>query len=640
MVFQYVLGVGTRSRFAVAAIALAACGSDEAATSALFEVPRGGAAPSEFYALPFPNDVRVGDDGRIDLSDYVRPNALLEEYVDVIAERQRGFSVAGAVFFRFDGAIDIDSLPATPQAATEPGASVYLVDVDPDSAHRGEKIPLRFRFEPLAGETIGENWLSVLPFPGFVLREQTTYAAVVTRRVRGDRGPVAPSADFSAIAAGDTPSDPDLARAQTIYQALWDYLDDAGDDERSDLASAAVFTTQDATSLLRRTREVIYDEPAPVARDVVPQLAVDLAWYDGVFDGPNFQTGLPPYSRVDDGGEIEVDADGRPIVQRMEELRFSFTVPLTEMPPGGWPVVIYAHGTGGDYHSFQRDGTAGRLAAAGIAAISMDQVLHGPRNPSASPEVSFFNFQNPLSARDNTVQGALDDFSLLRLAAGFDYTDPDSGRQVRFDPEKIMFFGHSQGGLTGVPFLAWEPEVQGAVLSGAGALLYMSLLHKTEPLDIAGLVAAIVRDEPLDEFNPVLALIQSWMERSDSAAYARNLVTEPPAGQSPKHVFHSLGVTDRYAPIPTIEALAVALGVEPVEPMSLPIEGFEVAGRDALTAPVTGNVDGTTAVLLEYEQSPGSDGHFVLFDVPAARSQSIQFLATLAAAGEATLVAP
>ncbi|MFU8803685.1 MAG: hypothetical protein ACNA8W_07755, partial [Bradymonadaceae bacterium] len=49
-------------------------------------------------------------------------------------------------------------------------------------------------------------------------------------------------------------------------------------------------------------------------------------------------------------------------------------------------------------------------------------------------------------------------------------------------------FGHSQGGITGPPAVAFEPMVSGVVYSGAGGLLIESLLHKTSPVDIAGAV--------------------------------------------------------------------------------------------------------------------------------------------------------
>src|SRR5262249_52204996 len=145
------------------------------------------------------------------------------------------------------------------------------------------------------------------------------------------------------------------------------------------------------------------------------------------------------------GGDIVIGADRLPVVQRMESLRVALTIPLGAKPASGWPIVIYAHGTGGSYHSFINDGTAGRLAAQGLAVVSIDQVLHGPRNPGGNPELDFFNFQNPLAARYNTVQGAADDFSVVRLieGGGLDYADPQGGA-LSFDASKIYFFGHSQ----------------------------------------------------------------------------------------------------------------------------------------------------------------------------------------------------
>ena len=623
--------------------ALVGCsGPGSAEISVLFEVPRGAPPPSGFYALPYPNDIRVDADGRIDLADHERPNPIVELYLDAIASDQRGFSLNAPVLLRFDGAVDPATLPSDPIAATTDDASVYLVIVDPDSPRYGERWPIRLRFEASDGETIGANWLSALPFPGYPLAEATTYALVVTRRVAAAGGSaVGPAVDFEALMADAAPADAGLARAHQIYAPLRAYLDEAGGDERADVAGAAVFTTQDATSIMGAIRDVIYrDVAAPVARDMTLVTETGLARYDGVYDAPIFQRGTIPYARIEDGGDIVVDENGDPILQQMVELRFALTVPLGAPPATGWPVVVYAHGTGGSYQSFINNGTAAALAAEGIAAISIDQTLHGPRNPGGSPEIDFFNFQNPLAARDNTLQGALDDFQLVRLVTGFDFTDTANGREIRFDAEKIFFFGHSQGGLTGVPFVAHEPLVKAAVFSGAGGVLILSLLNKTQPVDITALVAVVVRDVPLDEFNPLLGLVQGYLDRADSASYGPLITVDPPEGNQPKHVFHSLGLIDNFTPVPSIEALATSLGVTPVSPVIQPVPGLELAGAEPLAPPVSGNADGTTAVLLEYQAPAGSDGHFVLFDVPAGRTQSIRFLSSMAADGVPTVPAP
>ncbi len=612
---------------------LVACSGDPEV--ALFTVPRDGVT-QEFYELPFPNDLRRSGDGLVDLSAYPRRVPLVDMYVDACSTLD-GFGTNNAIFTRFGSAIDTDLLPRDAQQSVQSYASVYIVDVDPGSPSYGQKSPLVFRFQDYEGWTIGANFLAALPAPGFPLRQTTTYALVVTRRLN-----VTPAPDFEAILAADgsgAPTDPALIRAREVYAPLMAWLDEPGGDERGDVASAAVFTTQSVTEIMGLLRQRVRSLPMPLAREVVERDAGErpFTWYDGLFDAPNFQTGLVPYHNAGEG-DIDLGLDGLPIVQRMEPLRFSFTIPKDRaMPASGWPVAIYAHGTGGSYHSFVADETAAALAAEGIAGISIDQVLHPPRNPGGSPEIDFFNFQNADAARNNPIQGSADDFSVVRLVESFSMREDD--RDIRFDPERIYFFGHSQGGLTGPPFVAYEPAIKGAVLSGAGGLLYHALLNQTEPIDITALVMGVIIDRPLDEFNPVLSILQMWVERSDTINYGPLLVREPAPGMVARPIFQTMGFVDNFTPLATIEALAVAIGGNHVEPVIEPIEGLELRGRSEVAAPVAGNVGGTTAVIIQY-RATSSDGHFVVFDVAAARRQSTQFLSTLAATGMATVPTP
>ena len=137
----------------------------------------------------------------------------------------------------------------------------------------------------------------------------------------------------------------------------------------------------------------------------------------------------------------------------------------------------------------------------------------------------------------------------------------------------------------------------------------------------------------------MLALLQMYMERSDSVSYARLLLEAPPDGVR-KNVLVTEGLIDRYTPVPSIEALATAMRVDLVSPVKSDVIGLTLAGRDVLSPPLTGNWDGATGVLLQYEEAPDSDGHFVVFDLEAARVQSTYFLSTLAESGAATVVAP
>ena len=614
-------------------LAIAACGDNAKGTTALFDV----APPADdFYALPFPNNLWRNRDGTLDLSKFPTHSILVDQY-RMVAQSLDGFGLNAAIFARLDGELDPTSLP-DPAGSTAPGASVYLVDVDPSSPDLGARTPIIADFRADGTDTIGPDRLVVRPYPGFPLDEGTTYALVITRRVHGADGTeIQPSSDFEhLLGSGGSAA---IARARAVYQPLLAWLDQPGGDERGDVVSAAVFTTQHATAIGLALRKAVYGTPAPVGASVtMAATSTSYTIWTGTYTAPNFQVGTVPYSSS--GGNIVIGSDGVAVVQRMEPMRFALTVPNGPTPATGWPICIYQHGTGGDWMSFVQDFTADRLANEGIAVISTDQVLHGPRNPGGNPEVDFFNFGNP-NARDNPLQGAADAWSQQRLALGLTIADPANMRTITFDPARITFFGHSQGGLTGPPYIAFEPALTGAVLSGTGGVFYLSALYKKDPVDFPSIVQTLTRDSPMDEDNPSLALAQMWVERSDGVNYARLFERDPQTPAGPRNIFQTEGFVDSYAPNPAIEAFATSVGGDLVQlPDTREVDGLTLRGRQVLAPPITGNAGGATAVLAQYKMAPGSDGHFVVFDIPAARTQSSEFLGTLARTGQATVVSP
>ncbi len=624
-------------RLALLAVVLAACADP---VTAYFAVP-GSTQTDDFYALPFPNDLRRHDDGTLDLSE-LPTNSPIAMTVRDIAATNDGFGLNAALFARFSGALDPETLPSPAESMTE-AASVYLVDVDPDSPTRGERSPVIATFRPDGTVTIQGNRLVVRPYPGFPLADGTTYALVITNRVGGaDGADVERASDFSALMTGG--GNAAIAKARTVYAPLLDWLDEPGGDERGDVVSAAVFTTQHATQIVPAVRKGVYSTPAPTADNVVIEVMGSTFYLiTGTYTAPNFQVGEPAY--INSGGNIEVGDDGAAIVQRMEPMRFALAVPNGPVPPTGFPICIYQHGTTGDWKSFFQEGTADRLTAQGIAVISTDQVLHEGRGAGTDPSIAFYNLNNPVAGRDNPLQGAADAWSQLRLATGLSI--PDGGRTITLDPDRVYFWGHSQGGQTGPGFVAFEPSVDGAVLSGTGGVFYLNILHKTEPLDFPSLVTTLVRDDPVDADNPTLALAQMMIERSDPVNYAQFMVRKPqlaPDGTTtlaPRNIFQTEGFTDHYSPNIGIEAFATAIGGDLVDlPDAAPVEGLTLRGRSTLSTPATQNYPGVTAVLAQYKMATGSDGHFVAQDIDAARKQTAQFLGTLAATGQATVVSP
>lgn len=626
----------------VAAVAAALAIGCDGPTTAYFAVP-GGTPNDDFYALPFPNDLRRHDDGTLDLSLFPT-NSVIANTVRMIAERDLdGFGLNAAMSSRLSGPLDASSLP-TPAVSVTEAASVYLVDIDDSSPTRGQRTPVVATFHAEGTQTIDDNRLVVRPYPGWGLADATRYALVITNRVYDANGnSIERDSDFSALMS-TTAATPAIVKAREVYAPLLAWLDEPGGDERGDVVSAAVFTTQHATTIGPALRKGVYGTPAPVARKVsLVSTSSAFSVFRGAYDAPNFQSGDVPY--ISTGGEITIGRTGAAIVTRTETLRFLLSVPAGNTPPTGFPICIYQHGTTGSWSSFLEDGTAERLAAEGIAVISTDQVLHGPRDPTGTdPSLSFFNFNNPVAGRDNPLQGAADAWSQQRLALGLSI--PNAGRTITFDPERVMFFGHSQGGLTGPAYIAFEPKLKGAVLSGTAGLFTLGVLYKLKPVNFPDLISTLIRDEPLDEDNPTIALAQMAVERSDGINYARFMVREPqkaPDGSplAPRNIFHTEGFVDNYSPNPGLEAFATALGGDLVDlPDAKLIEGLALRGRSIVSTPIAANDNGVTVVTAQYKQAGASDGHFVVFDVSAARKQSSKFLGSLAATGQATVVTP
>ena len=647
-------------------LVMAGCGGTESQTGpgavALHVLPGSAAAKmqTDFFALPFPSDLRlkqqpsasgpIGDAelrSGYDLSQLPQPAGQPGKYIAFLNGKIQGAGPGAAIYFRFDAPLSESSLPSVEQSAAATSVA-FVVDITPGSVTYGQRLPMIATFHREGNRYIGDNWLSLRPVPGLPLREKTTYAAVLTSGVRAaDGGSIHADVDLIAMLSDTQPMSEPQRSAWPRYAQLRTWL--ASSNLTDSVAAATVFTTQDATSVMQKMRQAVYAEgaaPQPQGLGFLRSHDGMTDLYTGTFPSPNFQKGMPPY--WSEGGALDLDARGIPRVVRTENLRFALALPNAEMPSDGWPVILYAHGTGGDYQTFVRESLDLRAALierkgkppVRMAMIGIDQVLHGPRDPSGSnPEITFFNLQNLDAARDNVKQGAADDFQLLRLVEEMNVAKaPTTGRPIRFDKKRIYFMGHSQGGLTGPLFLAAEPKIPAGILSGAGSVLILSLLNKTEPNNIAELVESLLQEPPVVD-HPLLNLLQAFFESADPNNYGRQYFREPPKGMPAKSIFQSLGLWDHFTPVPNIAAFAISMGVQPVEPRLYELPYFSLSAQQWTKGTVTGNVaeGAATGVLKQYVAPPRDDGHFVIFDLWAARHDWSRFLASHVQSGTAVL---
>ncbi len=473
-----------------------------------------------------------------------------------------------------------------------PHSTVTLAPVDRPS----KRVPLYVRWQEATTPFLPGNVLIAVPVSGHVLDEDTTYRAVASERL----------------------------------------LDAACRPVNS--GAEAVFTTQRIIAPMERMREVVHTTPEPEISGL-RQLDSDpdVFAYEGTVAIPIFQQGEAPYGA--EGGDIAWDADGNPIIQETVEVRVALAVPRSDMPRSGWPLVIYSHGTGGDYQTFLRNGAAQEMAQVGLASLGFDQVVHGDRVPpnSLDPEMAFVNLNNILAARDNMRQGAADGFQLMRLArkeggvvVKIDLTF--TGSPTYTDPRRVLFLGHSQGAITGAPFVALEPDLLGAAFSGAGAVLRISLYERTDPVDFHALAKQFLGlnsldvDVELDQYHPVSSLIQTFIDPADSVNYAPyflNKTTETKGWAT--NTFVVQGITDQQVVANSGVAFIAAAGVDLAKPALMPIEAMELRDQPPKGLPFRKNVQGVTGGAAQF---PGD--HFVLFHDLGASQKTYRFLETAA----------
>lgn len=632
------------------------CADDLGPTKAYFHVPT-GSNDGDFYRLPFPNDVRKKN-GKLDLSGHPTPGAGLvgfdpvDRYLRDLEQNADGFSVYPTVFFRFSAGIDFDSLKGS--------GTVRFVDVTPNG--NGDDVGYGWTANTARNKYLCENWVALRPPFAGPLQPGRTYAAFVTTAlVDAKKVPVARAADMTAMLGASAPTDPTLAAAWTAYAPLRAWAAAKMFDPMT-ILTAAVFTVGHHERTASKLPAAVAAATAPAATGWVrcgdgpspcPQAAGDRACGapNAAFDElhalvtlPIFQKGTAPYATPGDGGGFDLAMDGTPQLVRTEQVCMSLTVPKgASMPASGWPLVVYAHGTGGSFRSAITEGVAARLAAVDdgmggktqMAVLGIDQVAHGPRRGASmeSPNTLFYNYGNPAAARGNPLQGAADQLSLARFARALDLPANASptGAAIKFS--RVVFWGHSQGateGSIGLPY----GDVPAVVLSGQGASLMDALLTKKKPVDVSSVLPVLLQDLAVDGNHPVLALLQNAIDPADPLDHAAAMVSAPPAMLTSRHVFQPFAQKDTYSP-PITEltyAFAAALGVA-APPASVTMEDPTLKGAGYKPVPVSGNATiksvAYTAVVREYPPGMG-DGHFVVFTDADAMADVDRFLAEAA----------
>lgn len=460
--------------------------------------------------IPFPNNAATRTDPTSETGRRLNISALaatdLEMSVRVAADRLDGFGTFSPITVSFDAPLDLDVIRERHKDLDFSNDAVFVFDVTPQSPDFGKPVMLDlgrgffpvtlrdpeqyFEGDPRAGqsnllfETVDESggedtdfdqvsdrpntlgpdtWNDLLTWyeketntlimrPVVPLRERTTYAVVLTRRLVGQDGEPVRS-PFPYVHHADQYEE--IAPLSNIVRNYGLKVED--------IAFAWTFTTQSITSALLTIRQGLYGY-GPMARlaqefparyeafvlrtgpaDMVPSVikmeellkvvgpllpafaesvpslkesmkaliesydSVDMI-FGGTFQSPNFlvdKDGLatPGYPANDDES-FDVDVTSGRATYGMETVPFVCAIPK-ERPEyrdpafpelqikKPFPVAIFVHGTAAS--KVQALGYAGPFARLGIATCGIDSFAHGMPFPKNVPEGTFLS--------DATVRG-------------------------------------------------------------------------------------------------------------------------------------------------------------------------------------------------------------------------------------------
>lgn len=557
------------------------CDDDPLASPTVyFRVDHGGQG-EDFFKLPYPNDALIMGQGALDLSAFPgldhgpAPATWLKRITASLQAERAGFGLNPTVYFRFSQPIDFDTLTFNDASAT-----FRFVDITP-GPYEGKQPNARFFASSERSPYICPNWLGIRPREGSPLKPGHRYAVFFRKGIKTTTGELLKAdPDFTQLLLPSPPQDPVLMQPWLNYQPLRRWLQEQGI-PHTELVGGTLFTTEDPTQRVRQAYETIHRAPAPLLNQLTPcdgrtpspcghgdltRACGDplnegiYTEYHGLMSAVDLLTGFPPYAQW--GGTILSDGDQlRP--QGTAQVCVSVTIPQGAAPPGGWPVLIYVPDFGDHYRSAFVHGVNVHATNAGLAVVTLDPLLTGPRGGGtkalSAEEIALIHddLSYAARARDLRVQGVAELFSLVRLISQPGGIPGLPALTQRAAQRMVLGYGH--GAELSTALLAWEPEVGLGVLASAGGSTMDRLRVTRAPHRPAALLSQALADSSFNGMHPALHLAQHMLDPVDAMNHGA-LLNSPPEGVGRKHLLQLITLDDARTPVILQQALASAIG--------------------------------------------------------------------------------
>ena len=506
-----------------------------------------------------------------------------------------GFSATAPMVMHFPTGVDPAPLadPDHIDVSLTPASPTILVDMT-----TGEKVAHFAEVDVPAADTPARQALYIRPVAR--LSAGHRYAVGIKTSLHGKDGgalPVPPG--FAALRDGVTTTHP-LAEAMRprfgeVLSALaqqgvpadqlvvaWDFTVASDEFVRRWPTAArdkALAELDRAPSMVRVTENAIVDDGRVIRRRV-----------DGFLTAPLFLTNE---GRYDAGTTLALGADDLPALQGRYEIPFTAVIPACAYEPGHAPVGIMMYGHGLNGSGEQAASGVIRDTDAAICVISIGTDMRGMN------ELNIGNIARALTdlnhadeVMDVLVQGIADHVTLARAmetvlpdqvfvctAADHDATGCATGHSIA-DPDKLYYYGLSQGHIFGTAIMAYVPNIKRGVL-GVGGGGYSLMLERSSDWPTYRSILQGAYPDPLDVVMAINLYQQRW-DATETSGIVNVVLDGTATGTGPKQLLLHMAIGDDQVPNLSTEWQARSMGIPVLTPASTRVPW----GMDTEDAPI------------------------------------------------------
>ncbi|TVR01031.1 MAG: hypothetical protein EA398_10600 [Deltaproteobacteria bacterium] len=561
-------------------------------------------------------------------------NARGTQMTDTYFGELDGFGIASPILITWPGA----SLEGTaaifqPGESLEEGSLTVVLDT-----RTGERLPHWVEFDWL---TDNARDPVIALRPAVPLAHDTRYVVALRGFVDDAGDPMEPPRGFRALRDREASVVQGVhARRQHFEEHVFAPLEEHGV-LRDEIQLAWDFTTatrEDSTYLLATMRErmleiVGEDGPEYIIDSIEPVNSEHIDWMmTGRLLVPSFLLPADETTRI---RRIRRDAEGLPVAEGVEEVEFTLQIPANaterDEPLG---VLMYGHGFIGNKGQSNGGWLRSQADEYGFLILGLD--MQGMTD--GSMDVWLFTLNRdatrmPLLAEE-VMQGIVNHAAALRMMAGRFLQETDErfsleGEPIH-DPDRIWYYGNSQGGTLGTLVMATSPDVTRGVLGVPGCAFPFLLQRSTVFSDFTGLLGIIYRD-PVN-VSLTLGLLGSAFNRIDGLVWSHYIEREQLPGNEPRRVLLHVAKEDGQVHNELSFLLGRAIGAPILVPT--PPRPWDVWGLDEQPYPWEGSaVTEFDFGIPDQEDlripAPAeTDTHGWLRRLPEGRDQMMHFLET------------